>query len=366
MRFSVTQDRLIKPLQRVVNVVERRQTKPILGNILLSLKDDELTLTSTDLEIEMRTQLTVSNSSPGEVTVPARKLLDITRSLPTDADVSFSLDKQRAVLTAGRSRFTLSTLPASGYPNVEIANAHASFTLPEKVLAAALDRTAFAMAQQDVRYYLNGMLMEISDEGLRLVATDGHRLAICDLPEHANDIENQRIIIPRKGIQELGRLLADSSGESTVTLGSNFIQVGTDNGSFISKLINGIYPDYHNVIPQTGECNAICDREDLRSALVRVGILSNEQYRGVRMRFSAECLILTANNPEHEEAEEELAIEYAAADLDIAFNVAYLIEALSVCEGDKVKINLTDSNSCCLIEPVEACNCRYIVMPMRL
>ena len=323
-------------------------------------------LTSTDLEIEMRTQLVVSSTAAGEVTVPARKLLDITKSLPTDSDVNFSLEKEKAVLTSGRSRFTISTLPASGYPNVEITNAHATFNLPEKALAAALERTAFAMAQQDVRYYLNGMLMEIGDDGLRLVATDGHRLAICDLADHAGDIDNQRIIIPRKGIQELGRLLADASGETAVTLGSNFIQVGTDNGSFISKLINGIYPDYHNVIPQNGECNAICDRHDLRSALIRVGILSNEQYRGVRMRFSSDRLLVTASNPEHEEAEEELAIDYSAAELDIAFNVAYLIEALTACEGDKVRINLTDSNSCCLIEPVEACNCRYIVMPMRL
>ena len=366
MNFNIKQETLNKPLQRVANVVERRLTKPILGNILLSLNDGLLQMTTTDMEIEMQTQVAVDESHSGEITVQARKLMDICRSLPSDAELKFSLDENRMILKAGKSRFTLATLPAVEFPNIEIAEELTSFTLPEGLLKTGIDRTAFAMAQQDVRYYLNGLLMEIHNNALKFVATDGHRLAICDVPSDLAGIEDQRLIIPRKGILELSRLLSDGSGETRITLGRNFIRVTSAENSFVCKLIEGVYPDYQNVIPNTGDKNAICDRETLRQALNRVSILSSEKYRGVRMHFSDSTLVVVANNPEHEEAEDELPMEYSGAELDIAFNVSYLIDALTACDGEQVKLNLSDANSCCLIETIPDNQSRYVVMPMRL
>ncbi len=366
MNFNIKQEELNRPLQRVASVVERRLTKPILGNILLSLQDGLLRMTTTDMEIEMQTQVQVDSGTSGDITVQARKLMDICRSLPGDADLKFTLDDQRMVLKAGKSRFTLATLPAIEFPNIEIAEELTSFKLPEGLLKTGIDRTAFAMAQQDVRYYLNGLLMEIHNGSLRLVATDGHRLAICDVFSGLEGVDDQRLIIPRKGILELSRLLSDGDAETTITLGRNFIRVTSAENSFVCKLIEGVYPDYQNVIPNTGDKDAICDRETLRQALNRVAILSSEKYRGVRMHFADSTLLVIANNPEHEEAEDELPMEYVGGELDIAFNVGYLIDALTACDGEKVKLNLSDANSCCLIETIPDNQSRYVVMPMRL
>lgn len=366
MKFTIKQDMLNRPLQRVSNIVDRRQTKPILGNVLFDLQGNGLTMTTTDMEIEMQSRATVLEGDEGQVTIPARKLMEICRSLPGDVDLRFSVDEGRVLLRAGRSRFTLSTLPPIEFPNIEISEAQACFELPAGKLKEGLDRTAFAMAQQDVRYYLNGLLMEIHGHGLRFVATDGHRLAISDIVDDIGDMEDQRIIVPRKGVLELGRMLADTEQATEVVLGRNFIHVITGTDSFACKLIEGVYPDYENVIPKTGDKNALCDRETLRQALMRVSILSSEKYRGVKMRFTDSQLILSANNPEHEEAEDELPVEYKGDELEIAFNVTYLIDALTACDGDLVKFNLSDANSCCLIETVPDSRSRYVVMPMRL
>ncbi len=367
MKFTIQQDVLNRPLQRVANIVERRQTKPILGNVLFELKDNHLRMTTTDLEIEMQSSAIVEDIGvEGEITLPARKLVDICRSLPAESRLDFSLVDGRVLLKAGRSRFTLSTMPAIEFPNIEISETLSSFALGPGLLKQGIDRTAFAMAQQDVRYYLNGLLMEIHHEGLRFVATDGHRLAICDVSEGGQGIEDQRVIIPRKGVMELSRLLSEYEGETTIALGRNFIRVVAGSDSFVCKLIEGVYPDYQNVIPETGDKNAVCDRETLRQTLTRVSILSSEKYRGVKMRFSADGLTLIANNPEHEEAEDELPIEYTGDDLEIAFNVAYLIDALTACDGERVRFNLSDANSCCLIESIPDSRSRYVVMPMRL
>ncbi len=366
MKFTIRQDVLIRPLQRVANIVERRQTKPILANVLFELREGELRMTTTDMEIEMRSSAPVDDGEDGEITVPARKLVEICRSLPPETELRFSLADGRLQLRAGRSRFTLSTMPAIEFPNIELSEATSTFDLEEGLLKRGIDRTAFAMAQQDVRYYLNGLLMEIHHGELRFVATDGHRLAICDVATGIPEVEDQRIIVPRKGVMELSRLLSDFDDATTISLGRNFIQVVTGGDSFVCKLIEGVYPDYQNVIPDAGDKNAICDRETLRHTLTRVSILSSEKYRGVKMRFTAERLILTANNPEHEEAEDELPIEYSGDELEIAFNVAYLIDALAACDGERVRFNLSDANSCCLIESIPDSRSRYVVMPMRL
>ncbi|HHH36470.1 MAG TPA: DNA polymerase III subunit beta [Gammaproteobacteria bacterium] len=367
MKFIISRETLMKPLQMVNGVVERRQTLPILGNVLLSVKDGMLSLTATDLEVQMRTQTRVEEGEGGEITLPARKFLDICRALPEGADIHLSAGDQRAQVRSGKSRFTLSTLPASEFPAIETSQAVLDFALPQGVLKSGLERTHFAMALQDVRYYLNGLLLELSGNRLRLVATDGHRLALCeDCLEQDISFENHQVIIPRKAVTELVRLLESNEDEARILLGGNFVQIGTPEMHFTSKLIDGRFPDYQNVVPVDSDKTVVCEREPLRQALNRVSILSNEKYRGVRMEFSPGQLRVLAHNPEHEEAEEELGVDYGGEPLEIGFNVTYLQDALNACPTERVKLLLSDPNSCCLIQGVDDQRCKYVVMPMRL
>ena len=366
MKFTITRDALIRPLQTVSGIVERRQTLPILSNVLLRLNDQTLTLTSTDLEIEMLAHAEVTKAAAGETTLPARKFLDICRALAEDAVLDISVTGERATIRSGKSRFVLSTLPASEFPGIEVNQKLSQLNLSQRALRNAVARTHFAMAQQDVRYYLNGLLMELEGRVIRMVATDGHRLAMCETPYAKEINKNQSIIVPRKAVLELYRLLADDDSEVEIRIGGNFIQVKTADISFTSKLIDGRFPDYQNVIPKGGNKTATCDRETLRQALSRVSILSNEKYRGVRLQFSSGAMQILAHNPEQEEAEEELAIDYTGDHLEIGFNVTYLLDALSAGDSDQVTLILSDSNSSCLIQGVGEKTCRYIVMPMRL
>lgn len=357
---------MVRPLQMVSGIVERRQTLPILANILIKVTDGVLSLASTDLEIEMRTEVTVDNAQNGETTVPARKFLDICRSLADEAVIEFSLSGERATLRAGKSRFVLSTLSSSEFPTIEVSKEASRFTLPQRALRTSIMKTQFAMAQQDVRYYLNGMLLEIRGNTVHLVATDGHRLALNKLGSSKQSDKDQSVIIPRKAVQELSRLLADSDAEAEIVLGSNFIQVNTPEMRFTSKLIDGRFPDYQNVIPSGGNRTAVCEREPLRHALTRVSILSNEKYRGVRLRFGGDSLRIFAHNPEQEEAEEEITVDFSGEDLEVGFNVTYLLDALSACSGDQARLSLADANSSCLIQSVEDQDSKHIVMPIRL
>lgn len=367
MKFIISRDALIKPLQMVGGIVERRQTLPILSNLMLKVADKTLSLTSTDLEVEMLTHTEVGSAEPGQTTLPARKFLDICRALPDTAEIDVSVDGERATVRSGKSRFVLSTLPAEEFPNIEASQQTTSFTLSQAVLKSAIDRTAFAMAQQDVRFYLNGMLVELEDTLMRLVATDGHRLALCETPLNEKINENQSIIIPRKAVVELSRLLTEDDGDAEVKLGGSFIQISTPEMSFTSKLIDGRFPEYQNVVPVGPDKSAIGERATLRQALGRVSILSNEKYRGVRLQFSNGSLRIFAHNPEQEEAEEEVAVDYTGgSDLEIGFNVTYLLDALGAGDSEQVKISLSDANSCCLIQGVGEKDCKYIVMPMRL
>lgn len=366
MKFTISREQLIRPLQMVNGVVERRQTLPILSNLLIRITDQTLTLTSTDLEIEMLTEVAVAKGQSGDTTLPARKFLDICRSLADDAMIEVAVSAERATIRAGKSRFVLSTLPAAEFPSIEVDREAAQFTLSRQRLRDALGRTHFAMAQQDVRYYLNGMLMEVERQTVRLVATDGHRLALCEIESDKKIDLKQSIIVPRKAIQELLRLLPDDDREAEIRIGSNFIQVVTDEMRFTSKLIDGRFPDYQNVIPSGGDKVATCDRDGLSRALNRVSILSNEKYRGVRLQFTDNQLRITAHNPEQEEAEEELEVKYIGDSLEIGFNVNYLLDALSA--GDTAEVNLTmlDANSSCLIQGIGEKDTKHIVMPIRL
>ncbi len=366
MKFSVPREALLKPLQLVAGVVERRQTLPVLANVLIVLDGDRLSLTGTDLEVEIvaRVQLPEAGES-GELTVPARKLVDICRSLPDDAVLNFSEENQRVILKSGRSRFTLSTLPANDFPNVEQGTGDLQFSCEQQDIKRLIDRTGFAMAQQDVRYYLNGMLWEVQEGQLRAVATDGHRLAMCTRAVAVSTAETVQAILPRKGVMELSRLL-DGQGNVDVVLGSNHIRVATEDYTFTSKLVDGKFPDYERVLPRGGNKLVFGDRNELRQAFGRTAILSNEKYRGVRLLLSDGQLTIVANNPEQEEAEEQVAVDYNGDSLEIGFNVSYLQDVTTVLSSDKIKMTLSDSNSSALLEEPEAGDSVYVVMPMRL
>jgi len=375
MKFSISREALLRPLTLVAGVVERRQTLPVLSNVLLMAGGDGLELTGTDLEVELvgHAQLDSLEES-GSTTVPARKLMDICRSLPEGSVISFSLEDGRAVLRAGRSRFTLSTLPAAEFPNIDQSKHSAELTLPRSLLKRLIDATSFAMAQQDVRYYLNGMLFELEPNTVRVVATDGHRLALAESDGEVALSEAQRLILPRKGVLELGRLLDDTNTPITLILGPNHLRARTGGYVFTSKLIDGKFPDVNRVMPKGGDKQLVAERAELRQVLTRASILSNEKYRGVRFYLEANNLRVQANNPEQEEAEENISVDYNSPELEIGFNVGYLVDVLNVIPTQKINMTMSDSISTTLLEAVpgdeEASTpgfrARYVVMPMRL
>lgn len=370
MKFSITRDNLVKSLNLVAGVVERRQTLPILANVLIVLEKDRLSLTGTDLEVELvgRVQLEKAGES-GEVTVPARKLFDICKSLPEGSDIDFSVKDGKATVKSGRSRFTLSTLPASEFPNVDDSIGTHQFSLKQGQLKRLIERTAFAMAQQDVRYYLNGMLWELdSKKNLRVVATDGHRLAMCTLPEKLTmkGEGEAQVILPRKGVLELARLLMEDADEISIMIGSNHIRAVTDDFTFTSKLVDGKFPDYQRVLPASPDKLVVGSRQELRQAFARTAILSNEKYRGVRLQLTKNSLEIVANNPEQEEAEETVPVEYTGDALEIGFNVSYLLDVLGVLSGEQVRLSMADPNSSALLEETDGGDSLYVVMPMRL
>ncbi len=365
MKFIISRDALLKPLNLVAGVVERRQTLPVLSNVLLSLEGNQLSLTGTDLEVELIGRVEVSSSmSEGEITVPARKLVDICKSLPDGVDIEFSVEAGKATVKAGRSRFTLVTLPASEFPSVEESAGELALELPQPVLKRLIERTGFAMAQQDVRYYLNGMLLELKNGRLRMVATDGHRLALCTAPETIS-AGDASVIIPRKGVLELVRLL-EGDESLRLVIGTNHIRAANKQFTFTSKLVDGKFPEYERVLPKSPDKSVIGERLVLKQAFARTAILSNEKYRGVRLRLSNDTLEMTANNPEQEQAEEVVSVEYQGDDLEVGFNVSYLLDVLSVLDGNQVRISLADSASSALLEEAESGDSLYVVMPMRL
>ncbi|PCJ24291.1 MAG: DNA polymerase III subunit beta [SAR86 cluster bacterium] len=366
MHFVISREALLKPLQLVSGVVERRQTLPVLSNVLLVLRGSELSLTGTDLEVELVGRVTVDQAlEEGEITVPARKLLDICKSLSDDGMVEVSLAGSKLTLKSGRSKFTLTTLPATEFPSVDEEPDTFSLTLSQSKLRELLASTSFAMAQQDVRYYLNGMLFEVAPDYLLVVATDGHRLAMEKLNMENDISEIQQLILPRKGIMELTRLL-EEDGDISLTFGQNHIRAKVPAFTFTSKLVDGKFPDYNRVLPKGGNKVITGNCQELRQAFSRASILSNEKYRGVRMLLSNGELKILANNPEQEEAEEIVSVEYQGDSLEIGFNVSYLIDVLSTLSSKNAKITLSDPNSPALLEAEEGSDALYVVMPMRL
>ena len=366
MKFTIAREKLLEPLQLASGVVERRQTSPVLANLLLNLEQDKLVITGTDQEVELPVVMTdVVVDSPGEVTVPARKLLEICKSLPDGATMSANLEGNRVAVDSGRFNSFLATLPVNDFPNIETGAYEVSIALSVQDLKKLLQRTSFAMAQQDVRYFFNGVLLEALDGVVRFVATNGQRLATCFVSAGVQG--SHQFIIPRKGVAELVRVLDEDSGESvTLNFTANHMQVDRGNVRLITKLIDATYPDYSRAIPNDGDKVVIADRRLLKEALSRTAILSNELYRNVRLMLRAGKLDMHANNPLQEEAEETVTVEYEGDNLEIGFNVSYLIEALSAMKGDTIRMTFSDPGSACLLEDLDEAESLYVISPMVL
>lgn len=366
MEFHVDRETLLRPMQAVIGVVERRQTLPILGNVLLNAQTEGISLTATDLEVEIQALAKTEVTQPGDVTLPARKLMDILRNLPDSARIHVKIQDSRALLQLSHSRFTLATLPATEYPVVEETGNPQSLELAQTHLRWLIERTGFAMALQDVRFYLNGLLLELEPDCLRAVATDGHRLALAEVEVQIAVPEPKQVIVPRKAVQELLRLLSDADTSAQLQLSKNHLRVSWSDIRFTTKLIDGKFPNYQRVIPQAGGGRLQVGRNDLRLALTRASILSNERIRGVRLILDGDWLRIRSNNPDQEEAEEELSVDYDGEPVEIGFNAGYLLDALAAIEESSVEILVNDSNSSALLYGLGNTSCRYVVMPLHL
>jgi DNA polymerase-3 subunit beta len=366
MKIIINRENLLNPLQQIIGAVERRQTLPILGNVLFKSSSGTLRLTATDLEIEMVSTVEVDSPDDFQITLPARKLLDICKALADGSDIEFNIEEKRVSLISGRSRFSLASLPAKDFPGLDDIVEQHSFTIKQGELKSLLEKTSFAMAQQDVRYYLNGILMEISPDLVKMVATDGHRLALSELKTSISLNDEKQVIIPRKAVLELARLLESSDSPAKIILSQNHIRVEAGVLVFTSKLIDGKFPDYNRVIPVDGNKILKVNRESLKRSMNRIAILSNEKYRGIRLTLAPGNLAIQANNPDQEEAEEELSVDYDESEIEIGFNVTYLIDVLNVLHSEDVDIKLKDANSSCIISDGEDSSSLYVVMPMRL
>jgi DNA polymerase III subunit beta len=366
MQIILEREKLLVPVGLVAGVVERRQTLPILSYLLLRADEKGVRLTGTDLEVELLATTEGRVDTGGEVTIPARKFLDICRALPEAAVITLTKQDGRVVLKSGRSRFTLATLAPSDFPTVEANTLTPLLTMPAQGLKRVLECTAFCMAQQDVRYYLNGLYLEVSEKQLRVVATDGHRMAITDEIIERGPSKPVHCIVPRKAIQEILRLLPSSNDLVATKIDVNHLQVEVSGLVMTSKLIDGKFPDYTKVIPTTQNKIVVLKQREFRECLSRVAILANEKYRGVRLNLERGKLAITAHNPEQEEAVEEVETAYAGEALEIGFNVNYLLEATGAIHSPEVQLGLSDASSSCTLKAPDRPETQYIVMPMRL
>ena len=367
--IKTKRDTLLAPLQSVSGIVEKRHTLPILSNVLLEKKADKLTLLATDIEIQITTSTDAdSGSGDGSVTVGARKLQDILRSLPDSAEVSLNLEDKRLQVKAGKSRFTLQTLPAEDFPRMALSDGELkSFTVTQKQFRQLLGQTQFSMAAQDVRYYLNGLLLLVDGNELRAVATDGHRLAYASMPlEGEATSPRQELILPRKTVLELSRLLADNDEPLQIELAANQIRFKFGQISLVSKLIDGKFPDYERVIPATLKNVVTLNRAALLQSMVRAAILTNEKFRGVRLILAPGSMKIMAANAEQEEAQEEIEVDYNGDSIDVGFNVGYLLDVLNNSSVESVEWGFNDANSSALLTIPGNDRFKYVVMPMRI
>ncbi len=366
MKFTISREVLLQPLSQVIGVVERRQTLPVLANFMLSAREGRLVVTGTDMEVELISSVPADIDQDGEITVPARKLVDIIKALPDGANIKFSVSDDKATLTAGRSRFTLATLPASEFPATDQVETLENIAVAESTLKKMMDKTSFAMANQDVRYYLNGLLFDFVGQQLRAIATDGHRLAICDLESSVDITSDRQLIVPRKGVMELSRMLSGDEDEVTLAIGRNHIRLVKGDTTFTSKLIDGRFPDYKAVVPVGADKQMLVDKATFIQALQRAAILSNEKYKGVKLEAAGSTIKIVAHNPQHEEAVEEIEAELNFDRLAVGFNVTYLLDALMAIDTEQVSLELKDANSSCLVSAPDSDINRHVVMPLKL
>ena len=368
MNINIQKETLEKPLSQVIGIVEKRQTLPILGNVYLELKDSILTLVGSDLETEITTRVENIEGSEGKTTVSARKLYDICRSLPNESQLSLILEQDnKMIVKAGKSRFTLQTLSADNYPRLEETHWKNEFALTQNQLNNLLTRTSFSMAQQDVRYFLNGLLIEIHNDHILSVATDGHRLAKTQVMVDPLGIDQVQSIIPRKAVTEIGKFLdANSEAPVKIKLNASHVSIESGNFMFISKLIDGRFPDYEKVIPANLDKHIIINRENLINILSRAAILSNEKFRGVSLSVDNNVLQVRSHNPDQEHAKDEMNVDYSGEAIEIGFNVNYLLEALKACDSANIDLGLLDPNTSCTFHAADSADTLYLIMPMRL
>ncbi len=363
---KASRDALLKPLQVVSGIVERRQTLPILANILVRKDGERVSFTATDLELQIQTSAPIgAGKDVAATTVAARKLVDILRALP-EAEVQLSLANKKLAVASGRSRFNLQTLAAEEFPTVAQAEFTADFSLPAATLKYLLSMVHFAMAQQDIRYYLNGMLLVVDGAVVRAVATDGHRLALCEVAKNGGASAKIEAIIPRKTILELSRLLPDSEDAVRVQMAATQVKFSFGEIELISKLVEGKFPDYQRVIPAANNKAFVIGREDLMHALQRAAILTTDKFKGVRLVLAGGSLKINSTNADQEDAQEELEIDYAGDGLDIGFNVNYLLDVLLNVKGEQLKFSLGDALGSALMSLPDSEKFRYVVMPMRI
>ncbi len=365
--LKATQDKVLSVLQSVAGIVERRHTLPVLANVLIRKTGSALQLTTSDLEIQIRTTAELDGDSGNfTTTVGARKLIDILRTMPSDQTVSLESTQNKLVLKGGKSRFTLQTLPAEDFPLVQEAPSFGpAFSVPQKTLKDLMNQVSFAMAVHDIRYYLNGILFVAEGKQLSLVATDGHRLAFASATLDV-EVPRQEVILPRKTVLELQRLLSDAEGAIEMRFANNQAKFSFDGMEFVTKLVEGKFPDYNRVIPKNHRNHITLGRAPLLACLQRTAILTSEKFKGVRLNVEPGLLRVASNNAEQEEAVDELDIDYSGDAIEIGFNVTYLIDALSNMTQDMVKLELQDSNSSALLTNPENNAFKYVVMPMRI
>ncbi len=367
MKFIINRDQLLAPLQQIVSVIERKQTIAILSNVLIQVDAHQLVMTGTDTEIQIISKLAMESvDTPGSVTVPAKKFLDICRLLPNHADIRFESHEDKIKLISGNSRFSLSTLPAAHFPEFNETEYDYQFLINAGKFKKALDKTMFCMASQDIRFYLNGLLLHISNSKLKLVASDGHRLSIYEDDLGQATGYESRIILPRKAVQELSRLLDDEDAELNVQFSNNHIKIYYKDVVFSSKLIDAKFPDFSKVFNQSFLSPLLIQKQLLKDALTRVAILSNEKYKGITLDINDDSLKLSTHNPEHDEAEEALIMQYAGEPLSIAFNSQYLLEAVSNLDSELLVLSIAGNASSAFIEEPEQSPFKFIVMPMRM
>jgi DNA polymerase III subunit beta len=365
--LKAPQQKLLEALQSVAGIVERRHTLPILANVLLKKTGEDIQFTTSDLEIQVRTQANLGGDNQTmSTTVGARKLIDILRSLPPDQPVTLTANLGKLVLTGGKSRFTLQTLPPDDFPLVnEAVDFGPAFSVPQKTLKTLINQVHFAMAVHDIRYYLNGILFVAEGKQLTLVATDGHRLGLAQA-QLETDIPKQEVILPRKTVLELQRLLKDEDTPIEMRFAGNQAKFGFSGMEFVTKLVEGKFPDYNRVIPKNHKNSVTLGRATLLASLQRAAILTSEKFKGVRVNIEPGILRIASSNAEQEEAKEEIEIDYGGDTIEVGFNVTYLMDALSNISQDMVKIELQDGNASALITVPGQTGFKYVVMPMRI